>query len=226
MVELGAFEDAPTGRALLRRAEPDRAADGRGRVRANHARPCRPATSPRRPRRSWSPAKPNPSGLTHAADWPRDRREPRRAADRAGARLPAEPPRELAVRRAEVRRRRRRSMRCAPSFACAATPAARRSSCGATYSERVPHPALVGRRRPGDARSRCPDIGDLKKIKPSVAFELPPAIANLLQGDMTKLPTARARRTGSTSPGCAASRSRSSRSAPSSCSTSSCRCST
>ncbi len=32
-----------------------------------------------------------------------------------------------------------------------------------------------------------PDIGDLKKIKPNVAFQLPPSIANLLRGDMSKL---------------------------------------
>jgi len=32
-----------------------------------------------------------------------------------------------------------------------------------------------------------PDIGDLKKIKPSVAFQVPASIANLLRGDMSKL---------------------------------------
>ena len=32
-----------------------------------------------------------------------------------------------------------------------------------------------------------PDIGSLKKIKPSVAFSMPPAIGNLLSGDMSKL---------------------------------------
>jgi hypothetical protein len=32
-----------------------------------------------------------------------------------------------------------------------------------------------------------PDLGSLKKIKPSVAFSMPPAIGNLLSGDMSKL---------------------------------------
>jgi hypothetical protein len=32
-----------------------------------------------------------------------------------------------------------------------------------------------------------PDVADLKKIKPSVAFQVPPSIANLLRGDMSKL---------------------------------------
>ena len=37
------------------------------------------------------------------------------------------------------------------------------------------------------AKIALPDIGDLKKIKPNVAFQVPPSIANLLRGDMTKL---------------------------------------
>lgn len=37
------------------------------------------------------------------------------------------------------------------------------------------------------ARIALPDIADLKKIKPSVAFALPPSIANLLKGDPKKL---------------------------------------
>ena len=37
------------------------------------------------------------------------------------------------------------------------------------------------------AKIALPDIADLKKIKPNVAFQLPPSIANLLRGDMTKL---------------------------------------
>ena len=71
-----------------------------------------------------------------------------------------------------------------------------------------------------------PDHGRLKKIKPSVAFQVPASIANLLRGDMTKLKDGEGSTAGSTSPGCAASRSRRSRSAPSSSSASSCRCST
>lgn len=37
------------------------------------------------------------------------------------------------------------------------------------------------------ARIALPDVSALKKVKPNVAFELPPALANLLQGDMKKL---------------------------------------
>jgi hypothetical protein len=37
------------------------------------------------------------------------------------------------------------------------------------------------------ARITLPDVAALKKVKPNVAFELPPALANLLQGDMKKL---------------------------------------
>lgn len=37
------------------------------------------------------------------------------------------------------------------------------------------------------ARIALPDISQLKKVKPNVSFELPPALANLLQGDMKKL---------------------------------------
>jgi hypothetical protein len=37
------------------------------------------------------------------------------------------------------------------------------------------------------AKIVLPDIADLKKIKPSVAFQMPPAIANLLKGDPKKL---------------------------------------
>lgn len=37
------------------------------------------------------------------------------------------------------------------------------------------------------AKIALPDISDLKKIKPSVAVQMPPAIANLLKGDAKKL---------------------------------------
>ncbi len=37
------------------------------------------------------------------------------------------------------------------------------------------------------ARIALPDVAQLKKVKPNVAFDLPPALANLLQGDMKKL---------------------------------------
>jgi hypothetical protein len=37
------------------------------------------------------------------------------------------------------------------------------------------------------ARITLPDIASLKKVKPNVAFEMPPELANLLQGDMKKL---------------------------------------
>ena len=37
------------------------------------------------------------------------------------------------------------------------------------------------------ARIALPDVAQLKKVKPNVAFEMPPALANLLQGDMKKL---------------------------------------
>ena len=37
------------------------------------------------------------------------------------------------------------------------------------------------------ARITLPDVAQLKKVKPNVAFELPPALANLLQGNMAKL---------------------------------------
>jgi hypothetical protein len=37
------------------------------------------------------------------------------------------------------------------------------------------------------ARISLPDVAALKKVKPNVAFDLPPELANLLQGDMTKL---------------------------------------
>jgi hypothetical protein len=32
-----------------------------------------------------------------------------------------------------------------------------------------------------------PDLSQLKRVKPNVAFEMPPALANLLGGDMKKL---------------------------------------
>ena len=37
------------------------------------------------------------------------------------------------------------------------------------------------------ARIPLPDIAQLGQVKPNVAFELPAPLANLLQGDMTKL---------------------------------------
>jgi len=36
-------------------------------------------------------------------------------------------------------------------------------------------------------RISLPDMSQLKKVKPSVAFDMPPAIANLLKGDMKAL---------------------------------------
>jgi len=36
-------------------------------------------------------------------------------------------------------------------------------------------------------RISLPNISDFRKMKPNVSFQLPPALANLLQGDMTKL---------------------------------------
>ena len=39
------------------------------------------------------------------------------------------------------------------------------------------------------ARIALPSVGNLKALKPNVSFEMPPALANLLQGDMKKLAT-------------------------------------
>ncbi len=184
MVELGVFEDAPTGRALraaLNRIALPMEADAFGRT--TRTMPAGDFTAQAAPILVAGEA--NTSGLTMPLAWP--------AIDAdTGAQLTG------------------LALACLPGrFATLAVPAPKFDRRSARYAVRAfirvrghagcpPH--LVW----SDYSERfrilpwwdsdgpvtkvaLPDIGDLKKIKPSVAFEVPPSIANLLNGDMTKL---------------------------------------
>jgi len=184
MVELAVFEDAPAGRALraaLNRIALPMEADALGRT--TRTMPAGDFTAQAAPILVAGEA--NTSGLTMPLAWP--------AIDAdTGAQLTG------------------LALACLPSrFATLAVPAPKFDRRSARYAVRAfirvrghagcpPH--LVW----SDYSERfrilpwwdsdgpvtkvaLPDIGDLKKIKPSVAFEVPPSIANLLNGDMTKL---------------------------------------
>lgn len=184
MVELGALEDEPAARALrtaLDRISLPMEEDQRGRI--TRAMPAGDFTARAAP--ILVAGEPNPSGLTMPLAWP--------AIDAAtGAHLI-----ELAL--ACLQRR----------FAALAPPAPKFDQLSAQYAVR----AFIRVRGHGDcppklvwsdyserfrilpwwesdgpaAKIALPDVADLEKIKPNVAFQLPPSIANLLRGDMTKL---------------------------------------
>jgi len=184
MVELGAFEDTPTGRVLL--AALNRIAlpmdvDAFGRT--TRTMPAGEFTAQAAPILVAGEA--NPSGLRMPLSWP--------AIDQnTGAHLT-----ELA-------------MACLPTrFARLAVPAPKFDRLSAQYAVRAfirvrghagcpPHLVwsdyserfriLPWWESDGPVtKVALPDIGDLKKIKPSVAFQVPASIANLLRGDMSKL---------------------------------------
>jgi hypothetical protein len=184
MVELGAFEDEPTGRALLsalNRIALPMEVDAFGRT----TRTLPAGDFAAQAARILVAGEPNTSGLTMPLHWP--------AIDAVtGAHLT-----ELALA-------------CLPSrFAALAAPAPKFDRLSAQYAVRA---FIRVRGRAGcppqlvwsdyserfrilpwwesdgpAAKVALPDLADLKKIKPNVAFQLPPSIANLLRGDMTKL---------------------------------------
>ena len=184
MVELGAFEDGAAGRALraaLNGIPLPMAVDGFGQV--TRTMPAGDFTAQAAP--ILVAGEPNSSGLTMPLSWP--------AVDgNTGAHLT-----ELA-------------MACLPArFSTIAVPAPKFDRRSAQYAVRAfirvrGHAGCPPRLVWTDYSERfrilpwwesdgpvtkitLPDIGDLKKIKPSVAFEVPPSIANLLRGDMSKL---------------------------------------
>jgi hypothetical protein len=184
MVELGAFEDEPTARALrnaLDRITLPMEADALGRT----TRTMLAGDFTAQAALVLVAGEPNTSGLTMPLAWP--------AIDATtGAHLTA-----LAL------------VCLSRRFAALAPPTLKFEQRSAQYSVR----AFIRVRGHADcppqliwsdyserfrilpwwesdgpvAKVALPDIGDLKKIKPNVAFQLPPSIANLLRGDMTKL---------------------------------------
>ena len=184
IIELGAFEDGPTARALraaLNRIALPMEVDAFG--RPTRTMPAGEFTA--QAALILVAGEPNTSGLTMPLSWP--------AIDGdTGAHLT-----ELA-------------MACLSSrFASLAVPAPKFDQRSAQYAVRAfmrvrGHAGCPPRLVWSDysdrfrilpwwesdgpvAKVALPDVGDLKKIKPGVAFQVPPSIANLLRGDMAKL---------------------------------------